>query len=48
MSDDDYTAFWNEASNAPYARFTIGVSDAKWIEHLEPGLDYESPAYSRD
>lgn len=48
LDEDAYTAFWNDASNAPYARFAVRVHEAKWIEHLAVGLDYESPARSLD
>lgn len=48
LSDDDFTAFWNDPANAPFVRFAITVSDAKWVAHLSAGLDYESPAFSRD
>lgn len=48
LSDDAYTAFWNDAANLPYARFSIRVTDARWIAHLEAGLDYESPAHALD
>lgn len=43
--EERWDAFWSDPARLPTATYEIGVTDPRWIAHLELGSRWESAAY---
>ena len=45
MSDKEFDQYWKNEAGLPQALMEVTVTDAKWISHLAPGMEWETTAY---
>jgi hypothetical protein len=43
---DQWRNFWADKNNLPWAMYRIWTTDPKWLEHMSPGMTYNSAAFS--
>lgn len=43
--DDEWRAYWADPTRVPSARYRIEVKDPRWVEHLSPGLIFDTASW---